>query len=299
MSEIETMRIYFAVILIAVGVGCLVALILARRPDSGASRLRAFAERSELPVPASEESALKRRMRREKIVELSSLIVACALNGVALASPLGLSPLYPITIFLPVLLVVSLLGRTALALREQLFAPPDDEPRIARSRDVRPADYLAPPQRVITWVLAGLALALSTWAIVASTRSMTPQPEVVIAVAVVASVVVGASIAVPFLESAILSRSQRASTPLELAWDDAFRTAAMNAARLSASMLSFIALILATIALFLSSSYAASWPLTLVVIAQVILSRVYPTTGAPLPRRLFPQGIHVAAGSTA
>lgn len=292
------MQIYFAAVLIAVGVGCLVALILALRPDGGARRLKAYAQRAELPVPQASETALLGRMRRAKIVEMSSALAACAISGAILATPFGATALFPLTVLLPVVLVTTLLGSTALALREQLFSPTPDEPRVARAQVVRGADYLDGWQRAVTWVLAALATAGLVWVAIDCLRGVAPHPEAAPVMVAMTVVALGSVLAAPFVEAAIARRPQPAATPLELAWDDALRTSAMHATRFSAGVLCVTSVLLSSLVLLPNPGSPATWPLSLVVIAQVVLSRVYPTTGSPLPRRLFPQGIHVAAGST-
>ncbi len=299
MENPETLPTLYAAMLTLMGLVLAILLVVALRKDSGVDRLARYARRSGLPIPTDGESALTARARREKIAESSAALVGVALSGALLLTPLGRSPLYPLAVFLPVLLLTVQLSATTLALRDQLFAPGAAAPRIARMARVTTTDYVGAPRRVLNLVLAALAVCGAAWVTIASAHGVLAHPEVVTAVLVVTSVAALITIAVPVLDAAVLARPQAASTPLELAWADVFRSSTLNGTRLSAALFCYAALLLAASALVPSPGQSASWPLSLFVFGQVALAQIYPTAGARLPRKLFPHGIRVAAGSTA
>ncbi len=299
MDNLPALPTLFAAMLAAAGLASAVLLVFSLRKNSGVGRLARYARRSELPVPADAEAALTARTRRERIVESSAALVGIALSGVVLLTPLGRSPLFPLAVFLPLVLLTVQLAGTALALRDQLFTPDARAPRVARSERVSTTDYVGKPRRVLTLLLAVLDVSVAAWVLVAWARGVIAHPEVAIAVLIVAALAALLTIAIPLVEAAVLARPQAASTPLELAWADVFRSGALNGIRLSAALMCAAALLLSASALVPSAEHSVSWPVSLFVFAQVALSRVYPIAGAPLPRKLFPNGIRVPAASIA
>ena len=299
MENPETLPMFYAAMLTLLGLAFAVLLGFALRTISGVDRLARYARRSGLPVPTDGEGALTARTRRERIAESSAALVGIALSAAVLLTPLGRSPLFPLAVFLPLLLLTMQLSATTLALRDQLFAPPPAAPRVARMARMTTTDFVGAPRRALSLALAVLAACGAAWVVIASAKGVLPHPEVMPAVLVVSSVAVLLTITLPAFDGAVLARPQAASTPLELAWADVFRSSALNGTRLSAALFCFAALLLSASALVPSPGPSASWPLSLFVFGQIALSRIYPTAGARLPRKLFPNGIRVAAGSTA
>lgn len=300
MSDPSALRILFGVLLAGATVAFAVATVLsATRPTTALRALGRFADRSRLPVPAASADALKAYMRRSKVVEFAGLTVGCAVCIVLLASPLGTSPVYPIAVFAPVLLLAAMVSATVVALRERLFRPPLGSPRVARSRATTARDYLGPGRWILPWVLAGAAGAAGVWAAWMLARGAASRPEVAVIMLVIAALAVGTAIGLPRLDAAILGRPQPAGSELELAWDDALRASAVNACRQSATVLAIAAIALAVVTVVAGADGVPAWAFTLFLWAQLPIAFVYPTAGAPLRRQLHPQGIHVPLGSAA
>lgn len=288
-----TLRTVFAVMLGALFIAFAVMLVLAARPRSGERPLLRYAERCGLPVPAASAGDLEARMRRRRLVEAIGALVGISLAAILFAGPLGSEPLYPLAVLFPVFLVSNLIAETVITLREQLFHPRTDTPRLARPRAVGAADYIGPAARALPWIMAALVVAMAVW-----TTLGAGAPSLHLAAALVSALAVTVCLSIPVWDRAILARSQPATTPLELAWADALRADALNAVRSAAVALCVVAATL-SVSVLLSAGDLVGWPLTLVNLAYLVVQRVYPTRGAPVPRGLFPDGIRVPAGSAA
>lgn len=301
MSDPQWLRLVFGVVLgTAIVAFALAAVTAASRPGISLRALGRFAERSRLPVPTASAAALEAYMRRSKIVEYVVLSVASAACLLLLLTPLGETPLYPLAVFVPVLLFATMLSATAVAVREHLFRPPLGAPRIARSRATSARDYLGTVRWVLPWTLTVGAVAAGAWAAWMLARDAAVRPEFAVTALVIAAVAILAAASLPRLDAAILGRPQPAGSELELAWDDALRLSALNACRQSVTVLSLAAVALAVVAAATSGAEdVPGWGFTLFLWTQLPLAFVYPTAGSPLRRQLHPQGIHVPLGSAA
>lgn len=290
----------FGALLALIAAGFAIAAVVgARSPAGGQRSLARFAERAGLPVPMTSVRALEDSMRRRRTTESAAIAGAAGLSGVLLLTPLGLSPMFPLAVFLPVLLVTTLVTTTSAALHERLSAPSLGMPRVARSRRTTVRDYLAAVPRTLTWVLAAGAAVGGVWVLWELVRGGVARPSLAALAIVVAALALVTSIVLPLLEGRILARPQPVGSELELAWDDALRLAALNGCRQSAAILSIAAVALAVAVAFSGDDNVAGWCFTISVMAQLPLSAVYPAAGAFLPHRLYPHGIHVPVGSTA
>ncbi|MBN9177054.1 MAG: hypothetical protein J0I43_06765 [Microbacterium sp.] len=298
MSDSLDMRTISTIIMMIVSIAFVVVLVVAARPRAGERGLLKFSERSGLPIPVASADHLRARVRRGTIADAVGGLVGIGLAGVLIATPLGTSVLFPLAVVLPVVGVSVMLAGTGAAVRHSLFTPSTGAPRIARSHVTTPADYLPTIPRVLAWVVAGAGLIAGCVLVLVWARAGVPRPEFAVAAVIVAVVALGSSAAIPALDRAILSRPQPATTPLELAWDDEFRASTLSAVRQSSTTLGVVALFLIGLALSTSSDRALGWGPVFINLAMLVLSRIYPTNGVPLPRPLFPNGIRVAAGST-
>jgi hypothetical protein len=299
MSDIETMRQFSAILLVCVAIAVTIVLLVSRRASSGDRRLARFAERAGLPVPADGADALRARLRQSATYEAVGALVGIAAAGALLSTPIGISPVFPLAVFLPIVGLSIALSSTVVALRHSVFIPTTGTPRIARSHVVKPADYVDRVPRALVWVLSSMTLVAAGALVVAWIRVGVRWPEFALAAVAVAVIALALCAATPALDRAVLARPQAATMPLELAWDDAFRMATLNSIRRSGTILCVVALFLVGLTLWTNPDDPLGWTPALINLAMFVLSYVYPTTGAPLPRRLFPQGIHITAGSTA
>lgn len=297
--DADAARFFSAIILVGVAIAFSVVLLVSRRASSGDRRLARFADRAGLPVPAHGAYALRVRLRQSATYEAVGALIGVAVAGAILATPIGLSPVFPLAVFLPIVGLSVALSSTIVALRRSLFIPASGTPRVARSHVVTPADYVDPFPRALLWVLSSMTVLAAGALAVAWIRGGVQWPEFAAAATLVAIIAVGLCAATPALDRAVLARPQPATSPLELAWDDAFRMATLNSLRLSATILCVVALFLVGLTWWTSPDDPLGWAPTLINVAILVLSLIYPTNGAPLRKRLFPQGIHVAAGSTA
>jgi hypothetical protein len=224
-----------------------------------------------------------------------------------LVSPLLLTPLAT-TVTFPFLVVVLMLVTTGIAsavvsIRERLFHPAPDAPRIARAAALGPGDYLDPFRRILPGVLGVLAAVASAALIVEWTRRPDQVDGGFAGTAVITVVVAAVVFAVmPVLERLMLGRPQPASDTLELAWDDAMRTTALGALRLLCALSAWM-----TFALALGALWLGSGGLSDAVVQQlptwgvITLAFIYPSTGRRLRPELYPDWLRrpVVVGASA
>lgn len=297
MTTTPEFRFAMAALFAAIAVVCAVsAIVAARRPGPTERALSRFAERSGLRVSADVQPRLEAFLRTRTVVERWALAVAVLGCGALLLTPLGGIQAFPVLVAVPILFAVMMVLAAVSALRARLFAPAAGAARLARLRVTRTSDYLGRGPRALTWVLASAAGVGAVWVAVALIRGdIAPAPFAVAALtAAVPAGILGA--ALPRLERRILDTGQPAGSELELAWDDALRASALNAGRQTSAVLFVVALFLAVAAVTASADGDIGWGYTLFVWCQLPLLYVYPTTGARLPRPLYPDG---APGGTA
>ncbi|EPD83572.1 hypothetical protein HMPREF1529_02954 [Microbacterium sp. oral taxon 186 str. F0373] len=299
MTDMNQLRLVFGVGLGTIAAGGLLAALHTWRADSAGQRaLARFAERSGLPVPVESAAALEAYIRRSKLVDYIALSAAGAAAGLLLMTPLGLTTIYLLAVLVPVVIVIMIIAAWCSPLHERPFSPAQRAPRIARSRVTTVGDYLNRFPRSLTWVLMGLAIASGVcggWALATGGVARADMAAIGIVVSAVAIVT---GVVLPHFEAAILRRPQPASSELELAWDDALRVTALNAGRQSAAALCIAAALITSVTVFTGVDDDAGWAASVFVLIHMGLTYVYPTQGAPIPRRLYPDGIHVPAGSS-
>lgn len=294
------MRAVLGVILATGTAGfAIAAAITLLRPAAGQRALARFAERAGLPVPASSVGALERSMKRRSVIELGGVSVALGAGGLLLLLPWGTVSAFPLAVFVPVIVAATLLTTMSVALHGHLSVPSLGEPRVARSRVTTARDYLGSIPRAVTWALAAIAVGSGGWTLWSLAHHSTARGDVAVLALVVSGLAIAAAAALPLLDARMLARPQPVGSELELAWDDALRLAALNGCRLCAGVLALLAGTLASATAISGGDEIPGWIFTLFVVVQLPLATVYPTTGAPVPRRLHPHGIHVPAGSTA
>lgn len=267
---------------------CLVAVFAS--PSSAYARADRFSLRMRLPyASATTRDSVARRGRVGSLATAITMLVTALMVAPLLLTPVGTSTALPFVVIAPMLVATGFVS-AVVSVRERLFHPAPDAPRIARARALRAGDYLGPFRLLLPWLLAlaaTLALAaLSTRWVIDSSRVDGPLAGAAILAAVIAAT---AFTALGPVERLVLAQPQPATDTLELAWDDAFRTTALGALRLSAALSAWLACSLALGALWLGGDGMLSTFATQVPTWGVIaLTFVYPSTGLRLRAGLYP-----------
>lgn len=274
--------------------GCYLAWALL--PSSSERRALRWSENADLPLQESPiADRIVARLRRDAITAAAGAAVGVALCALALLSPVGKDPNFPITFLLPSMLTVSALVSAAVGVRAHLFAPDPLSRRVARPRALTSADYLGFTRRTLWLATAILSLCAVIWA---SWLLLHPAPSFTPGLAVAALVIgllgVGGVPLVNRFERALLERAQPASTPIELAWDDLFRIATLHSVRIACAApgVTSAALLLAAIT---GDRFLAS---QIIVWSLLALQLVFPTTSPGLPTRLRPRLQSAPAGNS-
>lgn len=273
--------------LVLLGVGFTVAF---SSRSSAASQADEFSRRVRLPYgSAAIRRSVVRRVRVSRLTTAITMLATALLLTPVLLTPLSTSPVLMIVVLVPILAAIGV-ASAIINVRERLFHPAPDAPRIARARAMRTSDYLDPLRRLLPWALATASAIALLALVVAWVRHPAGVDGAFARAAVFAAVVsVAVFIALPLVERSMLAQPQPASDTLELAWDDAFRATALGSLRLAAAMCAWLAASLAIGALWLGSdalfsSFAQQVP-TWGVIAMTF---VYPGSGRRLRAGLYP-----------
>ncbi|MHC2997964.1 hypothetical protein [Microbacterium sp. HJ5] len=285
-----------AVLMGIVVLAFVVTAVATATTSSASARADRFSQGVRLPYgsPRIRESVVW-RMRASARASGWTLVVAALLGSTLLLTPLATTPYFPFLALWPVLVAAGVVG-AVVNLRERLFHPAPDAIRIARSRAMRSADYLDPFRRGLTWLLAGAAAAsLAALAFAAASRPLDGTLTVAaVCAGFLAALLCGT---LPALERLVLNRPQPATHTLELAWDDAFRTAAISALRLSAAHSVWLVVAFAMAAALSEASEPLLHPFAqqLPLFGLLALQFVYPVNGRRLRPDLYPDWLRHAA----
>jgi hypothetical protein len=275
--------------LIFLGIAALVAiatLIAYARPPAFEDATK-HAQKVGLPFTSDAlVDGVQRRLVRRLRAAMVSLLMTVVCAAGLLVTPVGASVglFWGVTVTLFCVLVAG--SATVLGLHERLFSPAVAGVRVARGRVMHVGDYLDPVRR---WIPTGIQVAAAgacvTLAIetIAGHVRMDPNwtSSTVTSVAIAALVALGARHA----EVRVLSTSQPASDPVELAWDDLFRAETLGWLRLSTALTALLPLTLATGALVFADSWTTSMWLTWWAVPLLELAYLPPRR---LPKRLRP-----------
>jgi hypothetical protein len=272
--------------------------------SSAQARADRFSQRSRLPygTPETRESVVEHVRSASRSGAIAAVIGMLAASCLLL-TPLATTPLFLFVAVFPVLIVTAAVSAT-VSVRERLFHPAPNAPRIARARALGVADYLDPFRRRLPWMLAAGAAA-SLAAVIGSSASRPGPVDGVLALSllIITIMAVATFVAVPVLERRVLDQPQPASDTLELAWDDAFRATTIAQLRLALALAAWIVLALSTGLLWPGGDGPFSgFALQIPTWGIIALQFVYPNTGRRLPHDLYPDWLRrpvAAEGSTA
>ena len=296
-------RAFSTVLLVLLALILIGVVIGVRSPSSASSRADRFSRHVRLPYGTERtRESVVRRLRVSSVTSAVTMLVTVVALMPLLLTPLALSPTFPIVAILPVFITTAF-ASAVVGVRERLFHPAPDAPRIARARALSAADYLDPFRRLLPSMLAvaaalSLALVVATW--LREPESVDGAFGVTALYAAVATTAL--FIAVPLIDRRILAQPQPATETLELAWDDAFRSTALGALRLAPAIGAWITLSVAMLALWIGSDAPfASYALQLPTWGVIALQFVYPDTGRRMRPELYPEWLRRPAvvGGTA
>ncbi len=237
------MMVFNLILLCALAAIPIVVLIVSARPGWGDASAYRTSMRARLPFGNDAvHRSVRARLRRITRVNMWGLLGAIVVLGVLfLATPLASTP-YALWILTLLILVVALAGGTLVGqLRERLFAPEPEAPRIARLTDLRTRDYLG-AWRTVTPVVLLIAATAGTLVLGILTVSGRVPLEMLLLTAGALVLAIAAAIGTRLLERHVLAQPQPASDTLELAWDDLFRVDALSSMRMSAAMTAWLPL---------------------------------------------------------
>lgn len=287
----EITRALNIVLTVAMTIIAACVLLVLSGKASAQARADRYSIRVELPYGSERTRvSVTRALRLRTLAGGCAILAGSLVSAALLFTPLAESPFFIFSTLLPSLVVGTVIGTTLIGVRERLFHPAPDAPRIARARSMRASDYLDPVRRALPWALA--AIALVPLAAVGVSALRTPGRVDAVAaptVGVLALVAVTAFALLPRLERLILAQPQPASDTLELAWDDALRAGAIISLRLSCALAAWFVFSLSVVALWLPTdspwnALAAQLPTW----GMIALQFVYPNDGKPLPAPLHP-----------
>lgn len=289
---------------IAVAVISVCVLVAMSGRSAGQARADRFSIRIRLPYGSDQTRAsVTSALRTRAIASGFAILAGALLSAILLFTPLATSPLFIFYTLLTSLVIGSVVGTTVVSVRERLFRPAPDAPRIARTRTMGVADYLDPVRRRLPWVLGGLAGVAAVVVTILALRAPDRVDGVAATAAAVFAVVgLAVFVALPGLERLVLAQPQPAGHTLELAWDDALRASTLMSLRLSATIAAWFVLSLSLAALWIGDGPASgSWAMQLPTWGMIALQFVYPSTGRPLPAPLYPAWLPrpAASGGTA
>ena len=290
MEQTDFLRVLntlFTVAMIGVGAGLLTAY---RRPRSAYGRADRFSRGVRLPYGTDRiRDSIARAMRARTIAVAVAVLVGGLVMAALLPTPIGSSPFLIFSAMIPTLVVGTTLATVVVGVRERLFHPAPDAPRIARAREMTVGDYLPMWRRMLPWAIAAAAVPALITLMITWARS----PEVIdswaaLCVMVVAGVTLLMFVALPSLDRLILAQAQPASDTLELAWDDALRTRALQTFRLSCALGAWFTLSLSLVTMWDGHVTGAMWWTQLPTWGLILLQFTYPLDGRRLPDPLYP-----------
>ncbi len=261
-----------------------VFLIVSRKHTWGDTRAAAVSMRARLPFGTdSVYRSVRARVRSLTRVNMWGLCIAVAVMGALfLTTPLATSPNAMWILTLLILVVVLTGGTLATQLRERLFSPVPEAPRVARPVALGTRDYIgtwrtfAPVALLIAAAVATLSLVVMT---ILGVSPLTPT----LATCGTLVLATTTNLGTRWAEGRVLDRPQPASDTLELAWDDLFRTDALSTLRMSAAMTAWLPFGMA--ASLLTAVWLFPQPLQL-----ASLVGLFPWAGVPLLQVLYTLG---------
>ena len=301
MDEIgRTISAVFLLVLLALSIFLVVAF--ASR-SSAYARADRFSMHIRLPYGSSAtRDSVARRGRVSGLTTAVTMLVATVLASPLLLTPVATSSAFPLLVMMPLLVAIGF-ASAVVNIRERLFRPAPDAPRVARVRALGARDYLDRVRLVVPWIVAVAATVAAT-ALAVRWMQEPARVDAAPATAAVFAIVLAAVVFVALrpVERLVLAQPQPATDTLELAWDDAFRTTALGALRLSAALAAWLAFALAAGAVWagadgLFGSFANQLPAW----GMIALTLVYPSTGLRLRPALYPEWLRrpVPAGGAA
>jgi MFS family permease len=149
------------------------------------------------------------------------VFLVAAVLAIQAGTYVGDGPASALWVIVGAVLVGSLVGGTVAAFTSST-AIASDQPRVARSRAVSVADYLAPLERVGAWVLVVASV------VVAVTMSVVGVGGAVFPVALFAGLGAVTLVMFEVASARIVDRSQPAGSTADLVWDDAMRSSVLR-----------------------------------------------------------------------
>jgi hypothetical protein len=284
----RTLNGAFLLMMLMLCVGLVVAM---SSKTSAYARADRFSMRVRLPYGSTTtRDSVARRSRVSSLTTAVTMLATTVILSPLLLTPVAANPAFPIIVVIP-LLVATGFASAVVNVRERLFRPAPDAPRVARARALSAVDYLDRFRLMLPWVLAAAAVLAFTALALQWLRQPSRVDDAFAAAALFALVVtVIVFVALPPVERLVLAQPQPATDTLELAWDDAFRTTALSALRLSAALSAWLACALALGALWLGahglfSTFASQVPTW----GLIALTFIYPSTGRRLRADLYPE----------
>lgn len=231
-----------------IGVLCLFAavpvvlLIVTRDRSWGDTRAAAVSRRARLPFGTDAvHRSVRARLRSLAQATMWGMFVGITVAGTVFLTT-SLATTNPnAMLILTVLLVVAVIsaGNLAAQLRERLFSPVPDAPRVARPVALGTRDYLGPWRTFAPVALLTSAIATTATLVVTTGLDLTPLGPTLAACAAL-TLAIATTLGTRWAERLVLSRAQPASDTLELAWDDLFRADALSTLRMSAAMTAWL-----------------------------------------------------------
>ena len=211
-----------------IGAGYLVFLALLLfvvRPKANAKRIQVVVNSVGLPLTSEIEPRVKATLRREVWIGFLSIAVALALaSGSTIVAKVTVPGQVFFIDFTAVLLAIGISSAVVTGVRED--ARQRSQVRFARLRSVTIGDYRSWAERWAPRVVVVLSLAVFAFRVVASPggAGSTPAFLFVYAGAIIVSLAI-----YEVTSRTLVRRGQPAGSALELAWDDALRSRALNA----------------------------------------------------------------------
>ena len=234
-----------ALALLAIGL-----LLYARSTRSRDRVFLQFWQKAGLPVQSDDIArAIRTRLRaRTTAATVGALLGVLVSAAVLLIRPSLASPAFIWLVVVPATLIsIPALGVVS-TLRESLFRPPADAPRLARPTIVTLSDYVSPWRLRAAPLLVLLAFALTIAGVL---LGLTATVDLGVFLGSPALPVLALASAVLLAGSAasrrVLTHTQPATTELELAWDDAFRAETLRSLLLFQTIIAWLAVGSATL----------------------------------------------------
>lgn len=224
----------------------IVFLIVTVRPTWGDGRAYETSMRAKLPFGSDAvHQSVRARLRRIIRTNMWGMLGAILVVGTLfLATPIATTP-YAMWILALLVVVGVLAGGTLIAqLRERLFSPAPEAPRVARMTMMRTRDYLG-GWRTLTPVVLLVTAGAGTIGVAVATAVGLTSVGVLLMTAGGLLFAVAVAVGTRWAERRVLAQPQPASDTLELAWDDLFRGDALGSMRMSAAMTAWLPLGLA------------------------------------------------------